>query len=238
MNYALIFAGGAGKRMSSRNRPKQFLEFHGKPIIIYTLEIFDNHPEIDGIIVVSLESGIDELNRYINRYELKKIVAIIPGGETGFESILKGLTELSNQASSDDVVLIHDGVRPLIDEDIITQSIVCARKYGNAITAVPTTEGIMVSENGIDVDDFPDRKLMYCTKAPQTFKFGLIYDLYTKAKADGIVPIESAHLCHHYGVKLHIVPGNYRNIKVTTATDYHIFRALQDAIENEQVIGY
>jgi 2-C-methyl-D-erythritol 4-phosphate cytidylyltransferase len=238
MPTALIFAGGAGKRMSSKNKPKQFLEYHGKPIIIYTLEVFDNHPQIDQIVVVCLKSGIDELYRYIRRFEIKKTANVIPGGETGFDSIFNGLAELSKTMSVDDIVLIHDGVRPLIDADSVSKAIDSAKQYGNGITAVPVTEGIIISHDGETSDDFPDRKLMYATKAPQAFRFGLIYSLYKQSKEEGYLPVESAQLCQHYGEKLHIVQGEYRNIKITTASDYHIFKALQDVIENEQIIGY
>jgi 2-C-methyl-D-erythritol 4-phosphate cytidylyltransferase len=238
MNAALIFAGGTGKRLSSKGKPKQFLEYHGKPIIIYTLEAFDNHPDIDKMVVVSVESGIDELYRYVRRFEIKKLASIVPGGETGFDSIYIGLSELSKTVSADDIVLIHDGVRPLIDADTIARSIASAKEYGNGIPAVSVTEGVIISGDGETSDDFPDRKFLYATKAPQTFRFGMIYDLYRRAKSESFVSIESAQLCQHYGEKLHIVPGEYRNIKITTASDYHIFKALQDAIENEQIVGY
>lgn len=237
MNHALIFAGGSGQRMNSKQKPKQLLELHGKPIIIHTLEEFEYHFQIDKIVIVSLESVIDELEKHLRRFELTKIVKTVRGGATGFDSILNGLTALRDIAADEDIVLIHDGVRPLVDEKTITSCISCAKKHGNAITCVPVTEGIIVSENGETVDDFPDRKTEYATKAPQTFQYKLIYDLYKRAKAEGLTPIESAHLCHLYGVKLHIVEGSYSNIKVTTAIDYYIFRAIYEAIESSQIVG-
>lgn len=238
MNVGLIFAGGSGTRMNSKAKPKQFLELHGKPVILYTLEVFEQHPDIDKIVVVCIEEYINDLKKYIHRYELQKITEIIPGGSSGFESIFNGLDTLSKECNEDDLVLIHDGVRPFIDEQIISANIQCAREHGNAVTAVPVTEGIMISSDGSMVDDYPDRKLMYATKAPQTFRFKLIYDLYRKALDEGFPSIESAHLCRHYGVKLHMVMGSHNNIKITTPTDYYIFKAIYEAIENSQVVGY
>ncbi|MFV0441098.1 MAG: 2-C-methyl-D-erythritol 4-phosphate cytidylyltransferase [Lachnospirales bacterium] len=238
MNIALIFAGGSGQRMNSKQKPKQLLELHGKPIIIHTLEEFEYHLKIDKIVIVSLENIIDKIEKYVRRFELKKVEKIVKGGESGFESILKGLAALEDIADDDDLVLIHDGVRPLVDEMSITNCISKAEKFGTAVTCVSVTEGIIVSEDGDTVDDFPDRKIEYATKAPQCFKYKLIYDLYKKAKEDCFIPIESAHLCHHYGIKLHMVQGSYKNIKITTGTDYYIFRAIFEAIENSQIEGY
>jgi len=238
MNTVLIFAGGTGVRMNSRGKPKQFLELHGKPIIIYTLEVFERHNEIDNIVVVCIENYIDELKKQIRKYEIKKVSTIVPGGDSGFESIYNGLKAIDANSTEDDIVLIHDGVRPLVNEQQITDNLACAKKYGNAISSVPVNEGIMISEDGFLVDDFPDRKFMFATKAPQTFKFRVIYDLYKRAKDEGFTSIESAHLCNYYGIKLHMVRGSYDNIKISTPTDYYIFRAIYDAIENTQIIGY
>ena len=144
MNIGLIFAGGTGIRMNSKAKPKQFLELYGKPIIIFTLEVFENHRDIDEVVVVCLESHIDELRKHIHRHELKKITTIVPGGPSGFESILNGLSALDTICSDNDIVLIHDGVRPFIDEQLISANITCTKEHGNAISAVPVTEGIII----------------------------------------------------------------------------------------------
>lgn len=238
MNTALIFAGGVGTRMNSRSKPKQFLELHGKPIIIHTLEEFEYHPSIDNVIIVSLESKINELKKFIRRFELTKISTIVPGGSTGFESIYNGLMALENKCNDKDLVLIHDGVRPLVDEQLISSCILCAEKHGNAVSAVPVSEGIVSSEDGKIINEFTDRKKMYATKAPQVFEYKFILDLYKRAKDEGFTPVESAHLCYSYGAKLHLVMSAQSNIKITTSTDYYIFRAIQEAIENNQIMGY
>jgi len=238
MNIALIFAGGTGIRMNSKGKPKQFLELHGKPIIIYTLEVFEKHKDIDKIVIVCIYNYIEVLKKDIVKFNINKVCTIVPGGESGFESIYNGLTAINDDATDNDYVLIHDGVRPLINEQLITDNLECAIKYGNAISVVPVTEGVVISEDGFIVDNFPERKLIYTTKAPQTFKFNLIYNLYKKAIDEKFFAIESAHLCNYYGMKLHMVRSSYDNIKISTPTDFYIFRAIYDAIENAQIIGY
>ena len=141
-NVAVIFAGGTGQRMNTRTKPKQFLELHGKPIIVYTLEAFQQHGEIDGIIVVMLESWIDYTESLVRKYDLNKVKKIVPGGNSGQESIFNGLCAAGALYGDDDIVLIHDGVRPLVDEETITANIRSVEEYGTAITVTPAIETI------------------------------------------------------------------------------------------------
>ena len=143
-NVAVIFAGGTGSRMNNVSRPKQFIELNGKPVIIYTLELFENHPKIDGIVVVCLETWIDFLKELLNKFHITKVASVVPGGTTGQESIYNGLVRAHELYGDDTVVLIHDGVRPLITEQTITDNIDTVVKYGNCITCVPATETFMV----------------------------------------------------------------------------------------------
>ncbi len=237
MNTALIFAGGTGQRMNSRAKPKQFLELHGKPIILYTLEHFEAHPEIDGIIVVCLESWIKEFKRILRRYEIKKVSKIVPGGNTGHESIYNGLKAMENLYGRDDIVLIHDGVRPLITGELISENIAKVKEYGTAITVEAATESVVRSEDGVRIDYVPNRNSMYTAKAPQSFYYGKIFDLYQRAHNDGLLTIDPAHLLSIYGVEMYTVKSPRNNIKITTSTDYYIFRALYEAIENQQIFG-
>ncbi len=237
MNTALIFAGGTGQRMNTRSKPKQFLELHGKPIISYTLDHFENHKEIDNIVVVCLESWINELKRLLEHYDIKKVTQIVPGGKTGHESIYNGLKALENVCKAEDIVLIHDGVRPLITEDLISANIAMVKECGTAITAEPATESILSSKNGEFVDAVPNRSNMYTAKAPQSFYYGMIWDLYQRSRRDGLLTIDSSHLLGLYGIEMHIINSPPNNIKITAPADYYIFRALYEAIESRQILG-
>lgn len=237
MTTALLFAGGTGRRMNSRSKPKQFLSLHGKPIIIYTIEHFEDHPEIDNIVIVCLESWISELRNFIEMYGIKKVTAIVPGGNTGHDSIYNGLMAMKDNCKANDIVLIHDGVRPLITEELISENIATVKKCGNAITSEPARESVVVSNDGSVIDTVPDRSHMFVAKAPQSFYFGAIEQLYERAHEEGIQSIDSAHLLSMYGVKMNLIRSTPNNLKITEPADYYIFRALYEALENQQVFG-
>ena len=239
MNTALIFAGGAGRRMHSAGKPKQFLELHGKPIIIHTLEHFERHPEIDAIAVVCIAGWIDYLKDLLIRFHIKKVRWIVPGGETSQESTRAGLGILeANCDPRDTIVLIHDGVRPLITEKVISDNIAAVKEYGNAITAAPAIETIITVDENEDVTELIDRQACRLARAPQSFYLSDIIAMHQKAMADNYDKmIDSASLMIHYGVKLHLVEGPAENIKITTPSDFYIFKAIQEARENMQILG-
>ena len=239
MNTALIFAGGAGRRMHSAGKPKQFLELHGKPIIIHTLEHFERHPEIDAIAVVCIAGWIDYLKDLLIRFHIKKVRWIVPGGETSQESTRAGLGILeANCDPRDTIVLIHDGVRPLITEKLISDNIAAVKEYGNAITAAPAIETIITVDGNEDVTELIDRQSCRLARAPQSFYLSDIIAMHQKAMADNYDKmIDSASLMIHYGVKLHLVEGPAENIKITTPSDFYIFKAIQEARENMQILG-
>lgn len=237
MITALIFAGGTGVRMNTSSKPKQFLELHGKPIIIYTLEHFEFHEQVDHIVVVCLESWIHELQYQINRYGLKKVTQIVPGGSTGHDSIYNGLLAMKETASGNDIVLIHDGVRPLITEQLITENIEAVKEFGTAITVEPARESVIHSVDGVNVDVEPDRSQIYIAKAPQSFRYGEILKLYERAREDDKRTIDSSHLLSIYDIPMHMVRSTKNNIKITEPADYYMFRALYEAMENQQIFG-
>ena len=237
MTTALIFAGGTGLRMNTRAKPKQFLELHGKPVIVYTIEHFELHPEIDNIIVVCLENWMPGLRHLLRQYALDKVSQVVPGGDRGDISIFHGLRALEGICQKDDIVLIHDGVRPLINADLISANIAKVKECGNAITVDYATESVVRLEPGGRVTDVPPRWEMYSAKAPQSFRYGMISELYKRAQSDGKITVDSAHLCGIYGVEMHTVVSSPNNIKITAPADYYIFRALFEAMENEQIIG-
>ena len=238
MNIALIFAGGTGQRMNSKSRPKQFLELYGKPILVHTLEYFEEHSQIDMICIVCLKGWEEELKKQLKQYQIEKVKWIVPGGETGHDSIYNGLQVLKKDCAPDDIVLIHDGVRPLISEELITVNIETVKKYGNAITAEDAAESVVVmtSPNGV-IGDIPQRELAKIAKAPQCFYLKDICEVHELAQKDGFKSIDSSHLMHRYGRELHTVKSTPYNIKIATPSDYYVFRAIYEARENSQIFG-
>lgn len=238
MNIAIIFAGGSGKRMNTVVRPKQFLELNGKPIIIYTLELFDNHLDIDGIVVVCIESWIPFLKKMLKKFEINKVVEVVPGGKTGQDSIYNGLSAAAKHYSKDSIVLIHDGVRPLIVEQTITDNIETAKKEGNCITCVPATETFVVKQEDGSLN-IPSRDNSLIARAPQTFVLGDILDAHEKAQqANKHDFIDSCTMMSYYGHQMHTIIGPMENIKITTPTDFFIFRAMVQVHENQQIFGF
>lgn len=238
MNIALIFAGGTGERMNSKAKPKQFLNLHGKPILIYTIEKFELHSEIDYICVVCLKEWKNELLWQINKFNIKKVKWVVDGGETGHESIYLGLQAIGKECGENDIILIHDGVRPLITEQLISENIKSVKRCGNAITVEKAVESIVeVEEENDDVKVVPKRNLMRIAKAPQSFYYKDIMGVHKRAEKDKFKAIDSSNLMNHYGYKLHTVESSPYNIKITTPSDFYVFRALYEAIENSQIFG-
>lgn len=237
MNIGVIFAGGIGQRMKTTMRPKQFLELHGKPIIIYTLEIFENHPEIDGIVVACVEDWIPYLNELLERFHITKVKKVVPGGETGQMSIYNGLAAAKEVAGKEkSIVLIHDGVRPLINETVITDNIKSVKENGSAITSAIVKETIMVVRDDNSIDYVPDRAHSRVAKAPQSFWLDDILEVHHRAQEEGILDfIDSCTMMKFYGHNLFLIDGPYENIKITTPDDFYTMRALLDAQENAQI---
>ena len=240
-NIAVIFAGGSGKRMNTVSRPKQFLELNGKPVIIYTLELFDNHPQVDAICVVCIETWIPFLKKQLKKFEINKVVEIVPGGATGQDSIYNGLcaAERWAQSNCENVnVLIHDGVRPLITEKTITDNIsVCSEKR-NCITCVPATETFVVKKENESLE-IPSREDSLIARAPQTFRLKDILEVHRKAIEKGEHDyIDSCTMMSRYGYKMNTIIGPMENIKITTPTDFFIFRTMVQVHENQQIFGY
>lgn len=244
MNIAVIFAGGSGKRMNTVSRPKQFLELNGKPVIIYTLELFDNHPDIDAICVVCIEPWIPFLKKQLKKFEITKVVDVVPGGETGQDSIYNGLCaanrwNVCHGGNQEDViVLIHDGVRPLITEQTITDNIETAQKEGNCITCIPATETFVVKQEDGSLQ-IPSRADSLIARAPQSFNLKDILGAHEQARKENRHDfIDSCTMMSHYGYEIHTIIGPMENIKITTPTDFFIFRAMVQVHENQQIFGF
>lgn len=238
MNVAVIFAGGTGQRMNTKTKPKQFLELHGKPILVYTLEQFQKSNRIDGIILVMLESWVEYSEELIDKYRLTKVKAVVPGGNSGQESIFNGINKAMQLFPQDSVVLIHDGVRPLIEIETIEKCIDCVKEHGNAITVAPAIETIALMEEKDIVGTIINRSKCQLAKAPQCFILDEIYKAHMEAKKNEEHEfIDSASLMQHYGEKLFTVECPPENIKITTPGDFYIFKAIIDAKENSQIFG-
>ena len=238
MNVALVFAGGTGQRMRNSARPKQFLELYGKPVIAYTLEIFQAHQEIDAIVVPCLEGWLDHLQRIAEKYGISKLIKVLPGGATSQQSKLLALRALRDVCRDDDIILMHDAVRPLITCRLIDDNLTCIRQFGNAITVDPFTETGVVSEDGKTVETTIERKKLYIAKAPQTFYYG---DALWAHEAAQNMPdsttIDTCTIMTTLGKELHFVPCQSSNIKITTPEDYYIFKAIHDLQESQMVLG-
>jgi 2-C-methyl-D-erythritol 4-phosphate cytidylyltransferase len=238
MNIAAIFAGGSGVRMHTKSRPKQFLELNGKPIIIYTLELFDNHPQVDAIVVACIDSWIPFLKKMIRKFEITKVIEIVPGGETGQDSIYNALQAAERAADGKDAtVMIHDGVRPLITEQTITDNINTVEEFGSCITCVPATETFVVSQADGSLE-IPSRANSLIARAPQSFHLSDIMTAHRRAISEGMHDfIDSCTMMSHYGYTLKTIIGPMENIKITTPTDFFIFRAMVEVHENQQIFG-
>lgn len=240
-NIAVIFAGGYGARMHKPGMPKQFLEANGKPVIIYTLEVFEHHPQIDAICIACVESWIPNLEQLIQKYHFHKVVSIVPGGATGQDSIYNGLCAARQYADAcqetEAFVLIHDGVRPLVLPETISTNLQIAHEHGNCITCVPATETCVIAPQGCE-PFVPERNESFLARAPQTFRLSDILNAQTQAREAGRHDyIDSCTLMHHYGYPLYSCIGSYENIKITTPTDFFIFRAILKMREDQQAYG-
>lgn len=235
MNIAVIIAGGSGNRMG-QDIPKQFMHVDGCPIIIHTMQCFQRHPDIDAISVVCLKGWDTVLQAYANQFSITKLKWIFPGGDTGMESIHNGIYGLKEAGcSEDDLVLIHDSVRPLLSQDIISSNIATCKAYGYAITGIQCREAILESEDGFSTSSSIPRDRLIRTQTPQTFKLGNIIQVHEEAMQKGITnSVASCTLIAEVGGReMHIVPGSEKNIKVTTVEDLEILKALMHTSKDE-----
>lgn len=239
MNIGVIFAGGVGKRMNSRVKPKQFINVYGKPIIIHTLEVFENHEEIDAITVACLKEWIPYLEELLAKFNIRKVKKIVPGGSSGQESIYNGLQAAEEIAGGEkSIVLIHDGVRPLIHEKTITDNIASVREHGSAITSVTVKETVLVVSKDNSIDSVPKRDDTRLARAPQSFFLDEIIGAHRRAMAEDRYDfIDSCSMMQYFGKKLYLIEGPQENIKITTPDDFYTMRALLDAKEEAQIYG-
>ncbi len=253
MVYAVIFAGGVGRRMTEGSAgsefaemrgsgqpaseqipanggtdiPKQFLMVGGKPIIIRTLMHFEEHPAVDGIVIACLPDWIPRLSEMLREYHIRKVTAVVPGGETGYLSIHNGLMALAESGvSGADIILICDGVRPILTERLITEAIDCAENYGSAVPVMPSIDSLLFSENGETSGASYERNKMFITQAPQGYRMEKILWAHDEAeKRNWHDAVSSSELLIGLGEEVHLFRGERANIKITTKEDLEILRA-------------
>lgn len=225
-NIALLIAGGSGTRMH-QNIPKQFLTVNERPVIIYTLEAFQNHADIDAIAVVCIEGWEQVLWAYANQFNITKLKYVVQGGKNGQDSIRNGIFELEKYYYKDDIVLIHDAIRPMVSAEIISDCIIKTKKYGCAIATIPCAEAMMSTKDGFISSGSYPRNHLKRTQTPQGFLIGKICDLHRRALEAGITnSIASCTLMVEMGEQVYFSAGSEKNIKLTTVEDIDIFKAL------------
>ncbi len=226
MNIALIIAGGKGLRMQ-QEIPKQFITVNEKPVIVYTMEAFQRHADIDAIAVVCIEGWENILSAYAKQYHITKLRHIIPGGENGQSSIRNGVFELEKHYGRDDLVLVHDAIRPMLSTDIISSCIATATQYGSAIAVVPCQEAMLETQDQVSTNSSYPRANLKRTQTPQGFPIGVLADAHREALERGITnSIASCTLMVELGKTIYFSAGSEKNIKLTTPEDIDIFRAL------------
>lgn len=227
MTTAIIIAGGSGSRMG-QDIPKQFINVYDKPVLIYTLEGFQKHPQIDAIEVVCIDGWHDVLLAYAKQFGIDKLKWIVSGGKTSQESIRNGVYNLEGKVSNDDIIIIHDGIRPLVDGAVLTDVIIKAQKYGNAVTSLPYNEQIFVADDEISTVKFIPRETIRRVSTPQAYKFDLLDSKYHEAYKKEIGIYDSHYtntMMVDLGVRLYFAAGSDKNIKLTTKDDLEMFKA-------------
>lgn len=224
---AIIIAGGSGSRMG-QDIPKQFINVYDKPVLIYTLESFQKHPQVDEIELVCIDGWHDIVWAYAKQFNITKLKWIVSGGKTGQESIRNGVYNLEDKVDEDDVIIIHDGIRPLVEPSVLSDVISKCQQYGNAVTSLPYNEQIFVIDDEISSSKFIPRETLRRVSTPQAYKFGLLNEKYHEAYEKEI-GIYGSHYTNtmmvELGVRLYFAVGSDKNIKLTTKDDLEMFKA-------------
>lgn len=228
MATALILAGGVGERMA-HDIPKQFIHVFDKPIIIYTLEAFQSHPSIERILVACLEGWEDVMWGYAKQYGIEKLKWLVPGGRTSQESVRNGVFALEKHCAPEDIVVIHDGNRPLVEAAVLSDVIIKCRQLGNAVSSLPYVDQMFTTTDGITTSHYIPRETLRKVSTPQAYPHGKLLEVYRRAYSDGTGIHFSAYtntIMVDMGETLHFAAGSEKNIKLTTPEDIDIFKAL------------
>ncbi len=233
MNIALIIAGGSGQRMH-QDIPKQFITVYDKPVIIYTLEAFQRHPSIDAIEIVCLDGWHEILYTYCKQFGITKLVNIVSGGENGQSSIRNGVYDINDKYDDEDIILVHDAIRPMVSDEIISDCIRVSSMYGNAVSVIPCAEAMLSTRNGESSIGQVPRSNLRRTQTPQAFKVGKLIQMHKESVEKGITDsIASCTMFVELGEKIYFSLGSEKNVKLTTPDDIEIFKALLNAKKAE-----
>ncbi len=233
MVVALLTAAGMGTRMH-QDIPKQFIHVDDKPLIVHTMEAFQKHPSIDAILVVTLDSWSAVLKAYADQFGITKLKWVVPGGETGQESIRNGLEVLEQELSSDDIVMVHDGNRPLVSSEIISDSLAVFAEHGSAVAVIPCTEVVFESDDGVSSVKSTEREKLFRTQTPHTYLLQELLDAHREAEEKRLPPMAaSCMLMKELGKTTYFSKGSEINMKITTMDDLKIFKALLHTKEDE-----
>lgn len=227
MNIALIIAGGSGQRLG-QDIPKQFINVYDKPVLIYTLESFQRHPQVDAMELVCIDGWHDVVRAYAKQFNIDKLKWIVSGGDTAQESIRDGVYNLDGKCSADDIIIIHDGIRPLVDDSVLSDVIIKCGQYGNAVTALPYNEQIFVADDDKSTTRYIPRETLRRVATPQAYRYGTLNRAYHEAYEKGIGIYGSAYtntMMVELGEKLYFAAGSDKNIKITTKDDLELFKA-------------
>ncbi|MBT1175738.1 2-C-methyl-D-erythritol 4-phosphate cytidylyltransferase [Bifidobacterium sp. LC6] len=236
-NIALIIAGGKGARMG-QDIPKQFLNVEDKPVIMYTCEAFQNHPMIDAIVVVCIDGWERILDTYAKQFGITKLRAVVTGGHNGQDSIKRGIDAIAEQFEPSDLVLVHDGIRPMVSRDVITDCIRTTQLHGSAITCIPSVEALLKTDDHESCGEIVDRNIIMRTQTPQGFPLQTLLDMHREAAERGITnSVASCTLAIELGREVFISHGSERNLKLTTVEDIDLFKALLHAERSSWLKG-
>ena len=228
MNIAIVLAGGSGSRMG-QDIPKQFIHVYDKPILIYTLEGFQKHPLVDAIEVVCIDGWQDIVRAYAKQFNIDKLKWIVSGGDTGQESIRNGVFNLEGKCSPEDIIIIHDGIRPLVDGTVLSDVIVKCDQFGNAVTSMTYNEQLFLTSDGVSTTQYIPRETIRRVSTPQAYRFDLLDSKYHEAFENQIGIYGSSYtntMMVELGVRLFFAAGSDKNIKLTTKDDLELFKAL------------
>lgn len=233
---AILTAAGVGSR-TGQDIPKQFIHIENKPLIVYTLEAFQNHPSIDEIIVVCLDGWHDILRAYAKQFNITKLSHVVSGGATGQESIRNGIMKAKENYSDDSIILVHDGNRGLVSNEVISDAISTYNEFGNAVAAIPCTEAVYESEdNGLTSTVEIPREKLYRTQTPHVWSLGKMIWAHEEAQKRNLTNMTATcSLMKELGEVIHFSKGNEKNMKITTVDDIDLFKAILHATRDNWI---